>query len=223
VQRLVYGLPPSLLAPLYVLNFRAPLRLEWLLSERFAWEFRAFFPRRRWHGNRPASSFLAQLTSGDLLRLIVAQRTRRTLVAHRSGDVLPVESLSAGDRDLAYLSLCLALVSAFRRQGVELPMILDEPFVRLDHRAGVTLAETLYALGQSGQQVLVFTANQAAAERVTELGATVHEMARLRETSGEPQLAVVAEAKTQVADPPRRAEAELRAPTPIKKNRRRAG
>jgi len=197
VHRLTYGVSPSLLAPLYVLNFREPLRLEWLLSERFAQEFRTFFPRRRWHGNRPASSFLAQLTHGDLLRLRITHPKRRTVVVHRAGRVLPVESLAPIERDSVYLSLCFALVSAFRRQGIELPLVLDEPFVRLDRRATVALIETLCELGRNGQQALVFTARQEAAERFAELGATMHDMTRLREPNEEPTLAVVAEAKTQ--------------------------
>lgn len=211
VHRLVNGLPPALLAPLYVLNFREPLRLEWLLSERFARELRMSFPGRRWDGNRPASSFLAQLSGGDLRRLQIARRTRRAFVVGRSGKALPVKSLSPSERDLVYLSLCFALVSAFRRQGVDLPLVIDEPFVRLDRRAIATRCETLFELGSHGQQALVFTARRDAAERFAELGATRHDMTQLREPREEPTLAVVAEAKTQAA------------PTRQKQKRRRAG
>jgi hypothetical protein len=77
-----------------------------------------------------ASDFLAQLTDGGLVRLLLVENGRRACVVNRAGQTLRVESLTAAERDQVYLSLCLALLSAAYRQGVRLPLVLDEPFER---------------------------------------------------------------------------------------------
>jgi hypothetical protein len=221
VRQLVYGLSPSLLAPMYVVNFREPLRLEWLLSDGFAQEFRAAFSRRRWNGCRRASDFLAQLTDGDLLRLQLRRRARGALVVNRAGDAISVNSISSSERDQVYLSLCLALISAIARHGVELPLVLDEPFVRLDRRSSLALAAVLADFSQRGQQVLVFTARQEVAERFAALGATVHDMLVLQQRRVEPALAVVSEAKMQAAQETVRATG--RTAGAARRKRRQAG
>jgi uncharacterized protein YhaN len=127
-----------------------------------------------------ASDFLAQLTNGNLVRLELTGHGRRARVVDRAGEVRPVESLSPPERDQVYLSLCLALHSAAAQQGIWLPLVLDDPFVRLDGNSIASLAAVLDAFARQGHQVLVFTGQQAAAERLLSLGVIVHDIASLR-------------------------------------------
>jgi recombinational DNA repair ATPase RecF len=150
--------------------------------------------RARTRGHR-ASHFLAQLTDGELLRLQLRGNTGKAHVVTRAGDSLAVESLWSTQRDQVYLSLCLALVSALGRHGARLPLVLDEPFARLDAKSSAALVELLGDFVARGHQVLLFTAQQEAVERFAALGAQVHEMQALRERQ-------VADDKPQAADVP---------------------
>ena len=144
---------------------------------------------------RRASHFLAQLTDGELLQLRLGGNAGQAHVVTRAGDSLPVESLWSTQRDQVYLSLCLALVSALGRHGARLPLVLDEPFARLDARSAAALVDVLDDFSARGHQVLVFTAQQEATERFAALGAKLHEM----QTLGEQH---VVEAKPQAAAVP---------------------
>jgi hypothetical protein len=132
-----------------------------------------------------ASDFLAQLTNGNLVRLELTGHGRQARVVDRAGEIRPVESLSPPERDQVYLSLCLALHSAAAQQGIWLPLVLDDPFVRLDGNGIASLAAVLDAFARQGHQVLVFTGQQAAAERLLSLGVIVHDIAGLRTSARE--------------------------------------
>lgn len=126
-----------------------------------------------------ASHFLALLTDGELARLRLGPSGRAQVIT-RHGDSLAVESLWSTQRDLVYLSLCFALSSSLRRHGVRLPLVLDEPFARLDARTSAALVDVLDRHSARGHQVLVFTGRPEAVRRFAEIGARVHEMAQLR-------------------------------------------
>lgn len=164
---------------------------------------------------RRASHFLAQLTDGELLELRLGDGDQReTRVVTWDGDSLAVESLWSTQRDQVYLSLCLALVSRLGRLGARLPLVLDEPFARLDARSSAALVEALDEFSGRGHQVLVFTAEREAVERFAALGAAVHEMQSLHR-----ECAV--EAKTQAEDAP--APRIRRRVRPTRMERREAG
>ncbi|MEX2307592.1 MAG: hypothetical protein WD738_08375 [Pirellulales bacterium] len=131
-----------------------------------------------------ASDFLAQLTNGDLVQLVLVEHGRRACVVNRDSQTLRVESLTAAQRDQIYLSLCLALVSAASRHGIRLPLVLDEPFERLDARSTAALAAVLDDFSRQGHQVVVFTGQQAAANRLTSVGATMQDIATSRRSAG---------------------------------------
>ena len=88
--------------------------------------------------------------------------------------------LAAAHRDQVYLSLCLALLDAASRQGIWLPLVLDEPFERLNPRDAAALAAVLDSFCRYGHQVLVFTGQREAAERLASYGAAVHDILSLR-------------------------------------------
>jgi energy-coupling factor transporter ATP-binding protein EcfA2 len=145
--------------------------------------------------NRRASHFLARLTEGELVRLQLGDATGVAQVVTKSGDLLSVDALWSTQRDQVYLSLCLALISALGRHGARLPLVLDEPFARMDARSSAAMVDVLHAFAARGQQVLVFTAEREAAERCASLGANVVDMQSLRSehmANNMPQAAEVA-------------------------------
>jgi hypothetical protein len=264
VRELVFGLSPSLIGPIFTVNFREPLRPERLLAGPFAEEFRTTFGAEAKAADVPphvaeirsrirtlerelttlvaalgyhrrarpvirqaspvrenpqrASNFLAKLTDGELTRVAIRHDRRGAYVANRRGNALALETISAAQRDQVYLSICLALVSACAECGVRLPLVLDEPFVRLDRRASAALIAVLHDVARE-QQVLVFTARQEAVERFAKLGATTHDLAARTHHAAEPAFTVVTEAKTQAE----RASEQHRTTRVVRKKRRRAG
>ena len=102
-------------------------------------------------------------------------------------------------RDQVYLSLCLTLLSAASRQGLWLPLVLDEPFERLDARGTAALAAVLDGFCRQGHQVLVFTRKQDATERLVSIGAAVHNIASLRQWRGD-TIAVTAESSRKAME-----------------------
>jgi hypothetical protein len=159
---------------------------------------------------RRASHFLALLTDGELVRLRLG-RNGKACVITRDGNALAVESLWSTQKDLVYMSLCFALISSLRRHGVRLPVVLDEPFARLDARTAAALVDVLDRLAARGHQVLVFTGRQEVARRFGEIGATVHEMAALQ------GVRVAASAKPQTVVEPVHEEHDA----PVRRMRRR--
>lgn len=134
-----------------------------------------------------ASEILAQLSDGDLVQLIIGEGGLEACVTDRSGETFPVELLSAAHRDQVYLSLCLALLHAASRQGIWLPLVLDEPFERLDARTSASLACVLEQFCRRGHQVIVFTRHREAAERLRMHGAMLHDLLNLRSRSATDQ------------------------------------
>jgi hypothetical protein len=132
---------------------------------------------------RRASHYLSRLTDGELVRLRIDHEAGTARVVNCHGETIPVESLWSTQRDQVYMSMCLALVSALRRHGVRLPLVLDEPFTRLDAKASAALVATLDDFCSRGHQVLLFTAQVEAAERCEATGANVLTMRSLQNRS----------------------------------------
>ena len=141
---------------------------------------------------RRASHFLAHLTDGEFLQLRLGA-TGEAHVITAAGESLAVDSLWSTQRDQVYLSILLALLTALGRYGARLPLVLDEPFARLDARAAAALVDVLDVFSRRGHQVLVLTAHREAAERLAALGATIHNMLALPGRH-------VADAKPQAAE-----------------------
>jgi predicted nucleic acid-binding Zn-ribbon protein len=167
-------------------------RLQRELASRSAGLGADFNGSRRGLGDGPrASDFLAQLSDGELVRLEVEAGGPGAQVINRAGAAVSIQSLSRAERDQVYLSLCLSLVTACRRQGVRLPLVLDEPFLRLDRRSITALTAVLDDFGRRGHQVLVFTCDREATARFASLGTARFQMSDLQGAAEEPALAVV--------------------------------
>ncbi len=113
-----------------------------------------------------ASDFLAQLTNGELVRLMLVGEGRQACVVNREGVTIPVDRLHGSQLDQVYLSMCFTLLTAASRKGIWLPLVLDEPFERLDARATAALVAVLDVFCRQGHQVFVFTRKQDATERL---------------------------------------------------------
>ncbi len=79
--------------------------------------------------------------------------------ADGSTDTRSIDYMSAGTRDLAYISLRLALMKLIYRTSIP-PVIFDESFARLDdHRLEMTL-RLISEYAQNGYQVLLLTSQK---------------------------------------------------------------
>ena len=112
---------------------------------------------------REASEILAHLTRGELRQLSISA-DRRPSVRTRTGERLDWQQLSSGGREQTHLSLCLALVGAYARRGVRLPLILNDALLSIDSQGLVAAASLLRDLARRGQQIFLFTRQQHIAE-----------------------------------------------------------
>jgi hypothetical protein len=127
-----------------------------------------------------ASDFLAQLTNGEIRRLMLFNGGRNAIVVDQRGESVALDLLTGAQRDQVYLSLCFALLTAASRHGIWLPLVLDDPFERLDARATAALAAILESFSRQGHQVLLFTRQKDAADRLAAVGAEMYDMFDVR-------------------------------------------
>jgi uncharacterized protein YhaN len=148
-------------------------------------------PRRVWK----ASDVLAQLSGGQLTQIRLRRDGRAATIVDREGRLLVVDDLTPQQHDQLCLALVLALVSSLASRGVELPLVLDEPFLRLDAAAAAALAGVLVEFAREGRQTLVFTEDREAVRRLESLGAAIRDIdaeRRRAEPAPRPQAAAPA-------------------------------
>lgn len=76
-------------------------------------------------------------------------------IGTESGTTVPIDYMSAGTQDLAYLSLRMALIDLLYREKP--PVCFDESFSHQDDGRAARMIELLHAMGEAGQQCLLFT------------------------------------------------------------------
>ena len=107
-------------------------------------------PRLRRH----AGEILGRLTDGKYTELSIAPDFTVSVLA--DGETRPVEALSSGTRDAAYLAIRLALVSVLYR--CEKPaLLLDEILSQIDDKRAKRILEMLGEYTKEGAQCLLFT------------------------------------------------------------------
>ncbi len=109
---------------------------------------------------REASEYMVKLTSGKYKRIWTPLANDILLVDTEDGTSLPVEVLSRGTREQLFVSLRLALVAAYARRGIHLPMILDDVFVNFDAGRTKIAVSVLREFAREGHQLLVFTCHE---------------------------------------------------------------
>ena len=103
---------------------------------------------------------MAKLTSGKYTRIWTPLAHDILFVDNADGQSLPVRVLSRGTREQLFVSLRLALVAAYARRGIHLPMILDDVFVNFDAGRTKTAVRVLREFAKQGHQLLVFTCHE---------------------------------------------------------------
>jgi uncharacterized protein YhaN len=109
---------------------------------------------------REASEYMSQLTDGKYTRIWTPLAHDILFVDTAEGQPLPVQVLSRGTREQLFVSLRLALVAAYARRGIHLPMILDDVFVNFDAGRTRTACAVLREFAKQGHQLLVFTCHE---------------------------------------------------------------
>lgn len=114
----------------------------------------ALRPRKRDEVARHLSEMYRHLARKEdvVQRIELDDTTFRPKLLDRKGGVIPLHSLSAGEREIYALSLLWALGKTSRRA---LPVVIDTPLARLDSEHRSTIVKRY--LPQAGPQVLVLS------------------------------------------------------------------
>lgn len=144
--------------------------------------------RRIWK----ASDVLAQLTGGQLTQIRLSRDGRAATIVDREGRLLVVEDLSPQQNDQLYLALSLAMITSLASRGIDLPLVLDEPFLRQDAPATAAMAGVLAEFAGQGRQTFVFTEDAEARQRFQSLSIEVRDIDALRRGAAQIPRPVVA-------------------------------
>jgi uncharacterized protein YhaN len=107
-----------------------------------------------------ASLYLEKLTDGKYVRIWTPLGEHELRVDDHEGRPLSIEVLSRGTREAVFLSLRLALVAAYGRRGVNIPMVLDDVLVNLDRPRSIAAVRVLRDFSKEGRQLLFFTCHE---------------------------------------------------------------
>ena len=119
-----------------------------------------------------AIPFLQKLTLGKYHHLWTPLGRKQLFVDDDKGESRPAEQLSGGTREQLFLSIRLAMVKAFAKNGIDLPMVLDDVTVNFDQDRSDAAVETLLDFTRNGQQLLVFTSHLHYAKLFEKRGVT---------------------------------------------------
>ncbi|MEX2286947.1 MAG: hypothetical protein WD648_07655, partial [Planctomycetaceae bacterium] len=104
-----------------------------------------------------ACEFLKQLTGGKYSTIWTPLGKRNLCVDDDRGNTFRVEQLSNGTREQLFLTIRLAMVCEFAREGIELPLVLDDILVNFDQSRTEAAVDALLHFREGGQQILLFT------------------------------------------------------------------
>ncbi len=107
--------------------------------------------------SKTAGELMASLTEGKYDRIGVGRALEMTYEAEAQSR--GIEYMSAGTRDIAYLSLRFALSELLFRDSRP-PLIFDESFSRLDDRRYARVLELIGQMCDRGSQIILFTSQQ---------------------------------------------------------------
>jgi uncharacterized protein YhaN len=163
---------------------------------------------------KEASNYLGRLTNGKYLRIWTRLVGEELLVDNAAGESLAVEKLSRGTRETVFLSLRMALVSAYARRGALIPLVLDDVLVNFDGNRAQCAAEVLMDFAKHGYQILMFTCHAHMRDMFWKLGADVRILPHHREVFQNQALPLVYQGPEQPA-PPLATPAAVAEPVPI--------
>lgn len=117
--------------------------------------------------SRQAGSLMEQTTGGKYNALGVDSELALTF--NRDGKACDVSYMSAGTRDLAYISLRLALMKVLFTNPP--PVIFDESFARLDDERLQAALKLLYEYSKANRQAVLFTCRDRDTAAMNKVGA----------------------------------------------------
>lgn len=133
-----------------------------------------------------ASDILAQLTDGKLTQIRVDREQTAATIVNRHGEMCSLESLSPPEQDQLYLALTLSLVGSYAQKGIELPLILDEPFLQQNSAQAATMLGVIAEFARDGHQVFLFTEDRDVCKRCVTLNLQVLDLKDLRQPNLQP-------------------------------------
>ncbi|MBR5313789.1 MAG: hypothetical protein IKU45_00055, partial [Clostridia bacterium] len=103
--------------------------------------------------------YMAGLTDGKYKEIGVSDNLSMTYSFEENGTdyTKEIENLSSGTRDIAYVSLRLALAELFCRTGEGLPVVFDESFARLDDGRLTNMLKIANSYSEHGSQSIILT------------------------------------------------------------------
>jgi uncharacterized protein YhaN len=104
-----------------------------------------------------SSESLRRLTCHKYQKIWTRLGEKALFVDDENGQSLRVEQLSSGTREQVFLSVRLAMIKDFARQGIELPLVLDDVTVNFDQSRTEAAVQTLSEVASSGQQIMLLT------------------------------------------------------------------
>jgi uncharacterized protein YhaN len=143
---------------------------------------------------REASEHLARLTKDRYTRIWAPLDRPVLLIDNAAGETIDVDKLSRGTREQIFLGLRLALVAAYARRGVRLPMVLDDVLVNFDQDRATSAAAVLRDFAAAGHQILFFTCHEHIFKLFKALKVACQELPG--------HIAAVAELPAEIAPPP---------------------
>ena len=104
-----------------------------------------------------ASRYLKMISRGKYVRIWTRLEGDALFVDQKDGGTLRVDVLSQGTREAIFLSLRLALASAYAKRGIQFPLVLDDLLVNYDAERTRAAAQVLVDYASQGRQVVYFT------------------------------------------------------------------
>lgn len=160
-------------------------------------------PRDRSVAPWRASDVLAKLTDGRLREVRLNQDGRQATAVTQDGVAIRHSELNCVDRRLLTLSLQLAAVAGAAQWGLDLPLVVADPFAELPAAQSAILALLLHDWARAGHQLLVVTGSPTAIERLRAVGQPVLSSTRAHTSAPSQPIAKPVESQyaLQLSDP----------------------
>ena len=133
-----------------------------------------------------ASDILARLTDGQLVQIRLQadgaedHPIQNLVVLTRENRRLAFDALTEAQHDQLHLALILALAATYSAEGIRLPLVLDEPFLRQDEAGTAAMAGQLRRFAQLGLQLFVLTGDAHAVRCFESAGVKTIDLEQLR-------------------------------------------
>lgn len=151
----------------------------WATSELICDRVRAVYESQRQPETlRDASLWLSEITAGNYTRIWTPLGEDVLYVDDAVGQPWAIDSLSRGTRESIFISLRFALVRSYQKDGISLPLILDDVLVNCDLERAQNAIRAIKQFSDEVGQVLFFTCHAHIAKLLESAGADVREIIR---------------------------------------------